>query len=542
MTESVTNAEPCVTAPQHDRWPWVALIAAVGLSHATMVYMYLHGLWRTPHYGFFPFAIVAAMMLMRRGWKETSVLKRGGRAATLALYTVAVALLVLGTVLVSPWLAVVALLFSVLAVSLDLGGPPLLYAVAPGWVMLLTLVRLPLSLDGTLTLYLQQWTSTIAGMMLDVFGVVHLRDGVLIQLPDRVVEVEAACSGINSLFAVLGATVFYLLWLRRPWWHVLATLAAIPLVVIITNVTRVVSMTLAPTLASAERYPARHAAFGVVCFLAAVGLAWCADRLVCYVGAWRYDRYFQAPQVSSEAGQSEPSPQRVLPNANRGVVTVSVVFGLIAVGQLVATTVLHTSRLGVDPVDLPTLSPDAMPVEVGVWRQIDHNVVHRSSGSAFGEHSQQWMYTSAIGTAIVSFDYPFDRWHNLTTCYELEGWTTTRYAFETIAGADRERVPVVAVHLDNAAKMKQGCLLFTLVDREGRSEAPANVAGAPSTMLRHRLRRAGLTGPEALLQVQVMVHTNTPISESDRDQVTALMRLAIQLASDQWSRAQASVR
>ena len=82
-------------------------------------------------------------------------------------------------------------------------------------------------------------TDTSSGV-LDVLGVDHLPLGNVIEIPGKTLTVEAACSGIQSLYVVLAATLFFVLLTQATVLRSLMLLATAVLWVLIGNILRLV--------------------------------------------------------------------------------------------------------------------------------------------------------------------------------------------------------------------------------------------------------------------------------------------------------------
>jgi exosortase len=110
---------------------------------------------------------------------------------------------------------------------------------------LLFAVPLPAIVFNRLTLPLQLVASSAGESIIRMFGVPVLRDGNVLQLPSRALEVVEACSGIRSIVSLLMvATVIGYLFERRPSIRILLALTAVP-IAIVTNALRIAGTGLA---------------------------------------------------------------------------------------------------------------------------------------------------------------------------------------------------------------------------------------------------------------------------------------------------------
>jgi hypothetical protein len=79
----------------------------------------------------------------------------------------------------------------------------------------LLLVRPPGKLDTFALHWLQENTTWLASRVLEALRRLHLHRGNIIELPDRPILVEEACSRVQSLFTVLFLAAFIVCWDRR---------------------------------------------------------------------------------------------------------------------------------------------------------------------------------------------------------------------------------------------------------------------------------------------------------------------------------------
>ena len=104
---------------------------------------------------------------------------------------------------------------------------------------------------------------------------------------------------------------------------------------------------------------------------------------------------------------------------------------------------------------------------IGPWRRLEYRTEERGADSDFGHHSKVWTYSAGSLPAVVSFDYPFSNWHELTGCYEKTGWFVVER--ELHQGADGWCY--VKVHMVKPTG-EHGSLWFSLFDEAGDGMAP----------------------------------------------------------------------
>jgi len=118
-------------------------------------------------------------------------------------------------------------------------GVPRLRTLVFPLLILACMVPLPVLLYNSLAAPLQLFSSDMASRIAQALGVSVFRDGNIIQLANTSLGVEEACSGLNSLSAlIVGALLFGYLICTRLLTRTILVVAAIPLAILV-NVVRV---------------------------------------------------------------------------------------------------------------------------------------------------------------------------------------------------------------------------------------------------------------------------------------------------------------
>jgi exosortase len=107
------------------------------------------------------------------------------------------------------------------------------------FLLLATMVPLPLLVFATLSAPLQLFASDIASRAAELAGVTLFRDGNVLQLANISLGIEEACSGLTSLSSLMVAGVLFgFLVCRSTWMRTAIMLASVP-VAILANIVRV---------------------------------------------------------------------------------------------------------------------------------------------------------------------------------------------------------------------------------------------------------------------------------------------------------------
>jgi exosortase D (VPLPA-CTERM-specific) len=188
-------------------------------------------------------------------------------AAGMLLYLVGV----LSTDLYSPTLAFILSLGGVIFLS---GGWQALRLLAFPLVLLVFMIPLPQYLTQKLTLPLQLVSSQMATSLLHLIGVPAVRQGNVIDLGVRQLQVVAACSGLRYILALLAlGIIFCYFYQRRAWKAAILMIAVIP-AAIFANALRVAGMGLYPALQEGFWHGFTGWLIFVFCFACLLGLNW----------------------------------------------------------------------------------------------------------------------------------------------------------------------------------------------------------------------------------------------------------------------------
>jgi exosortase len=477
---------------------WIYLLCALWLSvHLPLTVVHLTQLWKLPHYQFFPLLIVGCAFLAWRVWPASG---RGGPVLTRVGYAgaaIAFAVQILAAIIYSPWLSMVAMLISLAAMGCILFDRSGLRALLPIWLLLWLLVPLPFGGDRILVQELQTVTSQFASAVVDLLGINHLLAGNVIELPGHKLFVDEACSGVNTVFALLAVAGLYACYAHRSWIIAIPLIASAAFWAGLVNVVRVVVIVVALDYFSvdlAEGLP--HTVLSLVLLPATLLFLLGTNhflmtlfgpihrdgqeqvRLPSLAKTWnRFFGWCEEP-LDVEDGVWSPEPAPLGGSPANGVVaprwwsraaTLSLVLCLLQVGFLSRAVATIPTRLAFQQLDERLLSSAA-----NGWKLDSFETEQRKSGDDFGEHSLIWRYTTSDDCgAAASFDFPFVNWHELTNCYENSGWTVVNR--ETQHPGDGQS-PLVVAELEKPTG-ERGVLVFSLFDREGNDVPPPDSFG-----------------------------------------------------------------
>lgn len=458
-------------------WCDIALAAA----HLPLVIFYWARLAALPHYQFFPLALAGSALLAHRAARSNN------RPTSLApgpylAFGAGLSVLLVAILLISPWLGYAAALVNYTA-WLRLRVVARFRDAWPAVIMAAVTLRLPMGLDLWLIRKLQQITAQAADAVLDVLGVLHTLAGNIIEVPGRPLLIEEACSGVNSLFSATACVIFYVLWSGRGWISSSLLMLSIPLWVVFANVLRVVLtawLRVRWNISADEGL--LHDALGLATFSLAVGLLVSTERLI---------RFYGDVIVKPTPLSAPPATRAVDERSSRlGWTSVGIAAAMLSLVQVPAFAI-GVDRLYSDwrfqaPADFGEQGLDA---QIDEWQRMDYETVERDRNSPFGRRSQSWTFARDQVRAIVSLDYPFQGWHELTECYETQGWRVI----------SREVLPLddagagVSVTLRHDMTERDGRLFFALLSSDGQAYSVRTLGEIDEWYDRLRLRFSELS-------------------------------------------------
>jgi len=472
---------------QHRRW-WALSIAAV-VAYAGMILDYGQRLWALEYFQFYPVFVVAVLGLtISRVREGVFPDQRAWRIEPISLCLGVAALWGAGWIW-SPWLA---------ALSLLLLGDSLLsghLAVRRCWRLLFLLLTLPMRLDEQLVHSLQRISSTYASTLLDRLNVPHLMRGNVLELADKRLFVEEACSGISSVYLLLAATAFYVVWAR------VRMIQAIPLILsvlwwsIVANIFRIVVIAAGIYFYGQDLTAGwQHETLGIfVLLLAMLGIYSTNNLLEFLLGQIRPDRNAQnkdpwrlksvqfwnyltavRPQQRLATGTFCISlPRRPLLN--------TLTLLMILSGGWYWTNVVRAKVESKRPEDLVAAQIDDSQLQQLSDREFDlldetvfesvseltTDGFHTETRSAlddrnlFGARSHVWDVSTPFGKGLVAVDGPFGHWHDLRMCYESQGWKFEQTSVHPIHGQlpGRDLVTVRMIDVNGQRAHLHFCLV-----------------------------------------------------------------------------------
>lgn len=478
--EDPLRAAPWAVRPTPAPGPrarWVAILLVLS-GCLPLVFWHFVGLLQRPHYQWIVLLPIAGALLILRQQQRGSSEIRPLAPLPLMMLLLSVGGLAAATWYWSPWLGMVASLLAIYTCLWWAGGQAGLRAWLPAWFLGWLAVPLPFGLDEDLIVWLRTVTTRMASAVLDQFGVLHLSYANVIELPLKPLFIADACSGIHSLYVLLGVALFLALWQERGVVHTVLLLVAAAGLVLLENVARIV------VIAGGFQWDWKmdlsegpdHLVLGLVLFAVSVGLVFSTDQLLWFLLPRRGVVLTPAPNpyaVEREQGRIG----RALRTVSWATATLlALVFPVIGAAEIYRMP----KRLpGIGAVwsgsySLPDFGPEALPENLAGFQRTDYTTIKRVPGDPLGPESQQWEYSIGNIKSLVSVDYPFSGVHDLCVCYTATGWTVTDKSVVPVAELPdvpgRELGPVAFAILERPL-YGQAVLMFSLADRNGQVDA-----------------------------------------------------------------------
>jgi exosortase len=174
-----------------------------------------------------------AIFVLWKNWKALRIIQPAPSWTGVPLIAGGLVILMLGKYGAEIFLARVSLLFLIAGLIILFHGWPLFRAVLFPWAFLILMIPIPVIVLQKVTFPLQILASKLASTVLPWLGVVVHREGNVIELATKKIEVVAACSGIRSLLTLLTLAIIYGYLLEdRKWVRVVLAIAAVPIAVV----------------------------------------------------------------------------------------------------------------------------------------------------------------------------------------------------------------------------------------------------------------------------------------------------------------------
>jgi exosortase len=536
-------------------WFLVVAVVAVAVAYAPMLTVFYQQLWYRPHTQFFPFVIAAFIGLFWSRWRSATAptTSTGWPRVAAAFAFIAWLTLVIAVAIYNPWLSAASLNLLLAAVCIVVAGQRNVTYLWGIWALLILLLPLPLGLDQQFISGLQLVSSRWSSTLLDYCGVLHVMQGNTLQLPQKQLFVDEACSGIVSVMSIVACGMIYGVWRNRPPLHIILLVAAGIFWAVLLNVLRITIIALALEWFQLDwSHGTSHEILGLCLFLIAFGGLISTDVLIAgmlapieeawpgladtktygklLVRGWDAIAACGSPgKASTDADPDEPAPtppRWVPPKPAVATVLLTAAFAMVGVLQIGVIAWASGNPIPAARALAPakTLERTSLPDSLAGIQCVGFTTDQRERDNIFGEYSKIYEYRDSAGQVYqVSCDFPFSQgWHELTVCYRGAGWEIDDRRMFAMPGSTTKE-PWTAVE---AVLVKpggtSGFVTWAIFDENGAPVSPP-LGELWEQVWRLLVRRSPLIPTRQLFQVQVYTTRPGEISEDQKRSARQLL-------------------
>ena len=438
-----------------------------------MLFLYFRDLWARPHYQFFPFAILATAVFAYSRWPRDLDSPFRHSWLSNALLGVAVICGLLAIVFLTPWFSALSCMLLVSSLLMRTVDTESLGTLGSTSTPLYACLMLPLGFDTTLITLLQRISAGITSRLLDLVGLKHFIEGVVINVPGtKGYGIEEACSGVQSFFTLTFFAAVLVVLNRRitsnPYrllisvilclaatlavaalsnlqisiilggaillWGLLGIRAAAVIMsavfwAIFMNTIRITMIPIAQEYFGFDlAHGIVHDLLGYAVLALGIFLLFSTDQLIYFLlGAHDPEGGVISRALNPNSSGKESTRRKpISQTGTRLTWAVAILLAFFGIVQMVQFgTALAQPNISIRFFDADVTveySKDDIPKEIGGWKQVDYNSTTRRKGSDLGMKSDVWQFRAPRCAPIVSLDQTFPGWHELTTCYRNNGW------------------------------------------------------------------------------------------------------------------------
>lgn len=531
-----------------------------------MVVLYFFQLWSYEHYQFYPILLASIGFILYQRWDK--VVQFPSRKLVYFLIVIGLAVEILATVAWSPWTTFLAwqILFTAFCIShqeskvtgnTEPALPNLAYLSLPTWLCL----RLPLNLDEQIPVALQQITARFSSFCLDQLNVAHHLTGVVFDLPHGKLFIEEACSGIQSTFSLACVSVLIMAFNRRimlllPLYVIAALFSAA-----LTNVIRIVVIAIAQEWWQFDlAHGWLHDALGYTCLLVGIVLLFSFDRLLFVLffpiqmdsSSIRLGTLKNPIQITWNYIFGRKHPQRSsLPKTELPKLPYSFLVFLL-LGPLFLYQLVFSSQEIVVDVATSFAPKSASSTDTEGWKLGGDQRVWNTPQNLFdgidsiqvvsyenkldgldvskGQFADIWQVklTSSDVSCRLAISQPYNRFHDLTTCYTGTGWNIVEDRIIKPPSSDDSDVWPLKYSAWETPEGVYGYLTYSGITKDADPIHVEEQSLINTIKRRFRLNQVKNLQDRECLMFQIWVTSTLPLTP---DQVESIKSLHFQLES-----------
>lgn len=213
-------------------WQWAVVLLLVAGLYASILGRLFNQWMNDPNFSHGIFVPAFAAFLIWKKQETLRLVSPSGSWWGLPLIVSALLVLLLGVFGAELFLSRASLLLLLAGIMILFPGWAFFRAALFPWAVLVLMIPIPNIIQQKVTFPLQIVASKVAAALLPLAGVPVLREGNVITLPLKPLEIAEACSGLRSLLTLITLAVIYgYLMETRSWVRVLLVILAIPIAV-----------------------------------------------------------------------------------------------------------------------------------------------------------------------------------------------------------------------------------------------------------------------------------------------------------------------
>jgi len=234
------EAPPALKEPRRPSladWRVTLLLGVLTLLYAGVAHRLVQQWNKDPNFSYGYFVPLFSLFVLWENRKRLAVLPVEPAWSGLTLLLAGLGILTVGVMGAELFLTRVSFLFVVAGLTALLWGWNHVRAALFPLCFLLLMIPIPDLIFNQLTSPLQRVASILASGLISSVHIPVLREGNILELPKRSLEVAEACSGIRSLMSLTTLSIIYgYLTETRTWMRLILALSSLPIAVIANSV------------------------------------------------------------------------------------------------------------------------------------------------------------------------------------------------------------------------------------------------------------------------------------------------------------------
>jgi exosortase len=230
---SVPIAQSATSADKKVSWPMLAWFGGLLLLCYWPILYRMGHQWATDDnmgHGFFVPVMAGYIAWERRN--ELLAEPRQTNFLGLLVVILAGLLALVGTLGAELFTARVAFVAALFGTVLYLGGTRWVKILLFPFAILLLMIPIPAIIYSALTMKLQELAANLGEILISAMGIPVIREGTTLRLPNQILDIAEACSGIRSLMTLLFLSLFISYFMdKKVWMRWVLLLATVPIAV-----------------------------------------------------------------------------------------------------------------------------------------------------------------------------------------------------------------------------------------------------------------------------------------------------------------------